>query len=81
MGRLLGVRILTLDTTVVLVPADVSGSSSAPHHVPPHPSARSSAVPSTRSDPAGQGLAKAMQSINEGAEILAAARRNGSSPP
>ncbi|MGI8572083.1 MAG: hypothetical protein ACR2L9_05570 [Solirubrobacteraceae bacterium] len=78
MARVLGIRILTLDTTVVLVPADVSGSSSAPRDLPTRASARTSAVPSTLSGAAGHRLAEAVQNINEGAELLATARRNGS---
>jgi hypothetical protein len=60
LARLLGLRLLTLDVTLVLVPADVS----APSTVPARP------VP-------GRGLADAVRSISEGAELLAEARRNG----
>lgn len=73
LARVLGVRVLTLATTVVLVPADICDSSSAPH-----PSTRSALAP-MRSGVAGHGLAEAQQSLAEGAELLATARRNGSS--
>lgn len=63
LARVLGIRLLTLDATVVVVPADV----------PPAVS------PRARSSPAvGRGLADAVRSINEGAELLADARHNGS---
>lgn len=72
--RVLSIRILRLDTTLVLVPAEVSGASSAPHHWPAHASARPSA--SMGSGAAGHGLAEAIQSINEGAQLLATAQRH-----
>jgi hypothetical protein len=78
MARLLGVRLLTLDATVVLVPADVTAPSSAPHDSPTHTPARFAGVPPARSGIVGGGLADAVRSINEGAELLAEARRNGS---
>ena len=65
LARLLGIRLLTLDATVVLVPADVTG---------PSPASRDSRVRAST----GRGLAEAVRSINEGAELLAEARRNGS---
>jgi hypothetical protein len=77
LGRVLGIRILTLDATLVLVPAHVSASSPAALHRPARPPTHS-AVPSTRLGPAGQGLAKAVQSINEAAELLATTRHNSS---
>ena len=64
LARLLGIRLLTLDATLVLVPADVTGPSPAPRD--------SRARPCT-----GRRLAEAVRSINEGAELLAEARRNG----
>jgi hypothetical protein len=60
LARLLGIRLLTLDLTLVLVPADVSAPSPQP--------ARTGA---------GRGLAHAVRSINEGAQLLAESRRNG----
>jgi hypothetical protein len=64
LARLLGLRLLTLDVRLVLVPADVS--------VPP----RRSHPPSARLVP-GRGLADAVRSISEGAELLAESRRDG----
>jgi hypothetical protein len=75
LARLMGIRVLTLDATVVLVPADVT----APGFVPPHPPIHTSVPPraATRrhSRAAGAGLAEATRSLNEGAELLAQARR------
>jgi hypothetical protein len=77
-ARLLGIPLLRLDATIVLVPAGIADRSSAPS-VPPTPaSARSSGVALTRSGAAGHGLAEAVRTINEGAELLAEVRRNGS---
>jgi hypothetical protein len=70
-------RILTLDTTVVLAPADITAVSSTPANPPTITSARSSGV-SPRSRAAGHGLAEAIRNINDGAEILAKSRYNGS---
>lgn len=84
LARVLGIRLLTLDATVMLVPADVTAPSSEPHSSPaPHDSpartpARSSDVPRAQSGAVGRGLADAVRSINEGAALLAEARRNGS---
>ncbi len=75
-ARLLGIRLLTLDATVALVPADVtprtSSRAASPAWTPPRPAS----VPPARSDATGRGLADAVRSINEGAELLAEARRN-----
>jgi hypothetical protein len=81
LARLMGIRLLTLDATVVLVPADVT----APQSVPPHRPIRTSVPPDTatgrrsrpgrRSRAAGTGLAEAVRSLNEGADLLAQARR------
>ena len=74
LARLWGLRVLTLDATVVLVPADVT----APHIVPDRPN-RTSVPPDDatgrRSRAVGPGLAEAVRSLNEGAELLAQARR------
>jgi hypothetical protein len=74
-ARLLGIPLLRLDATVVLVPAEITAPSSAPHELA---RTRSFGVPPTRSGAAGRGLAEAVRSINEGAEVLAEVRRNGS---
>jgi len=62
LARVLGVRLLTLDATVVLAPADV-GEPAAP---PPAGSSRGHG-----------GLAEAVRSIDEGARVLARTRRDG----
>ena len=80
MARLLGLRLLTLDATVTLVPADLTARSSSPGASPTGTSARPAGVPPARSGAVGRGLADAVRSINEGAELLAEARRNGPSP-
>ena len=72
-GRVLGLRLLKLDALVVVVPADVA---------PPSSAARARARPSSDRSPApsvaGRGrLAEAVRTIDEGAAILAEARRNG----
>jgi hypothetical protein len=77
-ARLLGLRLLSIDATVVLVPADVAAPSPGGHAPPQPPSARSTGAPPRRSGAAGHGLAEAVRSISEGAELLAEARRNGS---
>ena len=65
LARLLGIKLLTLDATIVVVPADVAAPSPAP---PP------------RRPAAGTGLASAVKSINEGAELLAEVRRDDRRP-
>ena len=55
-ARLLGIPLLRLETTVVLMPAEVTAPSS--------------------SLSAGDGLAEAVRSINDGAEVLARVRRS-----
>ena len=77
-GRVLGIPLLRLDATVALVPAGVTASSAATHEPPARTTARSSRVRQTSSRAGGGGLAEAVRSINEGAELLAEARRNGS---
>lgn len=72
LARLLGIRLLKLDATVVLTPADV-GARPAPPSDPPALDGR----PPPRLYPAGRGLAEAVRHINEGEELLAEARDNG----
>ena len=74
MARLLGLRLLKLDAVVVLGPADVAPPSSASQAARPRPSN----TPPARSGTGRSRLADAVRSIDEGAEILAEARRNGS---
>ena len=66
-ARLLGIRLLKIDATVVLAPAEITASPAPVHDPVPHMPARS----------ARHGLAEAVRSINEGAELLAEVRRNG----
>jgi pyridoxal biosynthesis lyase PdxS len=68
-ARLLGIPLLRLDATVVLVPAEIEAPSS-PFHEPAR-------TRSFDSGAAGRGLAEAVRRINEGAEVLAKARRSG----
>lgn len=77
-ARLLGIPLLRLDATVVLVPAEMMGRSFAPPEPAARKSERSTGVPTRRSRATGHGLAEAVRSINEGAELLAEVRRNGS---
>jgi hypothetical protein len=69
-ARLLGLRLLKIDATVVLVPADITAPTRAAQAPPERRRPQ-------RSGAAGHGLAEAVRSINEGAELLAEARRNG----
>jgi hypothetical protein len=74
LGRVLGVRILTLRATVVLAPADVTAASAdrdGPRRVEARPSR--AALPRRRTG--GRELAEAVRRIDEGAELLAEARR------
>jgi hypothetical protein len=75
LARLLGLRLLTLDATVVLMPAEVTAPQSPAHQ----PAGRASARPPGRlptAPGASRGLAGAVQTINDGRAILAATRRN-----
>jgi hypothetical protein len=71
-ARVLGLPLLRLDATVVLAPAEISAARSAALESERRRSARSSAVPMT--DAGGHGLAEAVRSINEGAQLLAEVR-------
>lgn len=74
MGRVLGLRLLKLDALIMLVPADVAPPSSAVRAGRARPTANSSAA---RSGTGRSRLAEAVRTIDEGADILAEARRNG----
>ena len=74
-ARLLGLPLLRLDATVVLAPAEISNAPSAAREPERRRSPRSSAVLMT--DEGGHGLAEAVRSINEGAQLLAEVRRDG----
>ena len=77
LARLLGIKLLKLEATVVVVPAEVTAPPSAPRELPARASARSSGGPPARRGAVGRGLAEAVRNINEGAELLAEAERNG----
>jgi hypothetical protein len=77
-ARVLGIPLLKLEATVVLAPAAIAAPASAALQPPARTSVRSSGAPPARSDATGHGLAAAVRSINEGAELLAEVRRNGS---
>ena len=72
-ARVLGVSLLKLDATVALVPARLAASSLADNETPTRALGRSRGA-----SPRSGGLAEAVRSINEGAELLAEERRNGS---
>jgi hypothetical protein len=78
--RLLRIRLLRLDATVVITPADVTTQPSAPPDAQRGVSSPSRAARislPTHSEPSGRrGLAEAVQTIDEGAAILAEARRS-----
>jgi hypothetical protein len=75
LARVLGVRLLTVRATVVLAPADVTAASSTDRDPAAPAAARSSDVAPARRRARGHGLAEAVRRIDEGAELLAAARR------
>jgi hypothetical protein len=75
LARVVGIKLLTIDATIALVPADIRASSSAAPVAPARASGRSGAVAPQRSRVAGRGLAEAVRSIDEGAELLAEAQR------
>ena len=78
LARLVGIRLLTLDATIVIVPADTTAPTTEARRWSAVTPVRSSRVAPGRSPAVGSGLADVVRSINEGAELLADARRNGS---
>lgn len=75
LARLFGLKLLKLDATVLVLPADASESLSAPSlvlHTSPIPrrTTGNSAADNRR-------LADAVENLNEGARLLEEARRNG----
>ena len=74
LGRVLGVRILTLRATVVLAPADVTARS-ADRDGPSQADARPHRAAPARRRAGGRELAEAVRRIDEGAQLLAEARR------
>lgn len=75
MGRVLGLRLLKLDALIVLTPADVAPPGPAVRPGRPRPVSDGSPAPSTTGHRSR--LAEAVRNIDEGAEILAEARRKG----
>jgi hypothetical protein len=71
LARLLGLRILRLEATMVLTPADVKPST-GPQRVARRPS---SASPLRRSASPRRGLADAARDLDEGARLLEQARQ------
>jgi hypothetical protein len=71
-ARVLGIPLLRLDATVALAPAEIWAARSAALEPERRRTARSSAVLMT--DAGGHGLAEAVRSINEGAQLLAEVR-------
>jgi hypothetical protein len=77
-ARLLGMRILTLNATVALVPADVTAVTPAIQERAAHATAGSSEDSRGRAGSVGHRLADAVRNLDEGARLLAQVRRNGS---
>jgi hypothetical protein len=79
-ARLLGLRLLKLDATVMLMPADVAAQPATPRDPPALDGLPRAGSPPARLYPAGRGLAEAIRHLNEGEELLAQARANGARP-
>jgi hypothetical protein len=78
LARVLGIRLLTLEARVTVLPADVKRALPAPTDSRrPRMSARRSSAVAPQPSAIGHGLADAVRAINEGAAILAEARSNG----
>jgi len=77
-ARLLGMRILTLDATVALVPADVTAATPAGQDRAAHAPTRSSGDSRGRPGSVGHRLADAVRNLDEGARLLAQVQRTGS---
>ena len=74
LGRVLGVRVLTLRATIVLAPASVS-TAAAGGDPPARVDGRRPRAAPARRRAGGRELAEAVRRIDEGAEVLAEARR------
>jgi hypothetical protein len=72
-GRIFGLSILKIDTTLVLSPAHIDGAAGSACVRLPARSPRSSKTPA----PGGRRLAEAVRTIDEGAAQLADTRRAG----
>jgi hypothetical protein len=77
-ARLLGKRILTLDATVALVPAEVRVAAPPVQDRAAHAHARSSVYSRGRAGSVGLRLADAVRNLDEGARLLAEVQRDGS---
>jgi hypothetical protein len=77
-ARLLGMRILTLNATVALVPADVTAGTSAVQDRATRAPARSSGDSRGPAGSVGHRLADAVRNLDEGARLLAEVQRDGS---
>jgi hypothetical protein len=80
LGRVLGLKLLTLRASVVLAPAEMASPTAAHRAASVPPAARSSRLAPVRRPLTGRRLAEAVRHIDEGAELLAEARRNGVDP-
>jgi hypothetical protein len=74
LARVLGLRLLTLEATMVLAPADVTTRSTGQRGAAGRPS---TAPPPRRSPGPGRGLADAVRNLDEGAKLLEQARDSG----
>jgi hypothetical protein len=70
-ARLLGMRILTLDATVLLAPADLRAATPLVRDRAAHAPARPSGDSPVRPGSAGHRLADAVRTLDEGARLLA----------
>lgn len=77
-ARLLGMRILTLDAKVALLPADVSLTPPPVQGRADYAPARSSGDSPGRAASAGHRLVDAVRNLDEGSRLLAEVQRNGS---
>lgn len=77
-ARLVGIPILKVEATIVLAPAGLTTPIFAPRGLSFRTPAQSSGPASARSRLPGQRLAEAVRRLNEGEELLAEARPNGS---
>jgi hypothetical protein len=78
-ARLMGMPLLKVEASVVLAPAGLTSASLASRGVPVRTSTRSPrALPTRSRATTGQGLVEAIRNINEGDDLLADVRRNGS---
>lgn len=76
-GRVLGIPLLKIDALVAIVPAKPASVPSTPQALLPERTVTSRDRSRTLEAP-GSALAEAVRSIDEAAELLAEARKNGS---